>query len=105
MPQVSFQFRPKTGESGRGLIKAFRFGLVMPGGSRMVLDLAGPARIDKVFVLDAANDQPARLVLDLAPMDREGFMRPLCGAACLRLSPAPCARRARRRPRDRESPL
>jgi N-acetylmuramoyl-L-alanine amidase len=75
MPQVSFQFRPKTGESGRGLIKAFRFGLVMPGGSRMVLDLAGPARIDKVFVLDAANDQPARLVLDLAPMDREGFMR------------------------------
>jgi N-acetylmuramoyl-L-alanine amidase len=75
MPQVAFQFRPKTGESGRGLVKAFRFGLVMPGGSRMVLDLAAPARIDKVFVLDAANDQPARLVLDLAAIDREGFMR------------------------------
>jgi N-acetylmuramoyl-L-alanine amidase len=75
MPQVTFQFRPKTGESGRGLIKAFRFGLVMPGGSRMVLDLAGPARVDKAFVLDPANDQPARLVLDLAAMDREGFMR------------------------------
>ena len=75
MPQVTFQFRPKTGESGRGLIKAFRFGLVMPGGSRMVLDLAAPARVDKAFVLDPANDQPARLVLDLAAMDREGFMR------------------------------
>jgi N-acetylmuramoyl-L-alanine amidase len=75
MPQVAFQFRPKTGESGRGLVKAFRFGLVMPGGSRMVLDLAAPARIDKVFVLDAVNDQPARLVLDLAAIDREGFMR------------------------------
>jgi N-acetylmuramoyl-L-alanine amidase len=75
MPQVTFQFRPKTGESGRGLIKAFRFGLVMPGGSRMVLDLAGQARVDKAFVLDPANDQPARLVLDLAAMDREGFMR------------------------------
>src|SRR5437763_1101900 len=29
MPQVAFQLRPKTGETGRGLIKAFRFGLVM----------------------------------------------------------------------------
>jgi N-acetylmuramoyl-L-alanine amidase len=75
MPQVAFQFRAKTGESGRGLVKAFRFGLVMPGGSRMVLDLAAPARIDKVFVLDAANGQPARLVLDLLAIDRESFMR------------------------------
>jgi N-acetylmuramoyl-L-alanine amidase len=75
MPQVTFQFRPKTGETGRGLIKAFRFGLVMPGGSRMVIDLARPARIEKAFMIDAANDQPARLVLDLAAVDREAFMR------------------------------
>jgi N-acetylmuramoyl-L-alanine amidase len=75
MPQVTFQFRPKAGESGRGLIKAFRYGLVMPGGSRMVIDLARPARIEKAFVIDAANDQPPRLVLDLAAIDREAFMR------------------------------
>ena len=75
MPQVTFQFPPKTGEAGRGLIKAFRFGLVMQGGSRIVIDLTRPARIDKAFVLHAANDQPARLVLDLAPTDREAFMR------------------------------
>ena len=68
-------FRPRTGETGRGLIKAFRYGLVMQGGSRLVIDLARPARIDKAFVLDAANDQPARLVLDLAAIDRETFMR------------------------------
>jgi N-acetylmuramoyl-L-alanine amidase len=75
MPQVAFQFRPKTGETGRGLIKAFRFGLVMPGGSRIVIDLVRPVRIDKALVLDAANDQPARLVLELAAIDREAFMR------------------------------
>jgi N-acetylmuramoyl-L-alanine amidase len=75
MPQVTFQFPPKTGENGRGLIKAFRFGLVMQGGSRMVIDLARPARVDKVFVMEAANDQPARLVIDLAATDREAFMR------------------------------
>jgi N-acetylmuramoyl-L-alanine amidase len=75
MPQVTFQFPPRTGETGRGLIKAFRYGLVMQGGSRLVIDLARPARIDKAFVLDAANDQPPRLVLDLAASDRETFMR------------------------------
>jgi N-acetylmuramoyl-L-alanine amidase len=75
LPQVTFQLPPKAGESGRGLIKAFRFGLVMQGGSRMVIDLARPARVEKAFAIDAANDQPARFVLDLAPTDRESFMR------------------------------
>src|SRR6516164_359577 len=40
IPQVVFQLPPKAGESGRGLIKAYRFGLVMQGGSRLVFDLA-----------------------------------------------------------------
>jgi N-acetylmuramoyl-L-alanine amidase len=75
MPQVTFRLPPKTGEAGRGLIKAFRFGLVMQGGSRIVIDLARPARVDKAFVIDAANDQPARLVVELAAVDREAFMR------------------------------
>jgi N-acetylmuramoyl-L-alanine amidase len=75
MPQVTFQFPAKAGEAGRGVIKAFRFGLVMQGGSRMVIDLARPARIEKALVIDAANEQPARLLLDLAATDREAFMR------------------------------
>jgi N-acetylmuramoyl-L-alanine amidase len=75
MPQVTFQLPRKAGVTGRGLIKAFRFGLVMQGGSRMVIDLARPARIDKAFVLEAANEQPARLVLELTATDREAFLR------------------------------
>ena len=75
MPQVAFQFPARTGENGRGLIKAFRYGLVMQGGSRMVIDLAKPARIDRAFVLESNNDQPARLVLDLVAVDREAFLR------------------------------
>ena len=42
MPQVAFQFPARTGENGRGLIKALRYGLVMQGGSRIVIDLAKP---------------------------------------------------------------
>ena len=75
IPQVVFQLPPKTGESGRGLIKAFRFGLVMQGGSRLVFDLAKPAKIEKAFVVDSTETAPARLVLDLAPTDRESFLR------------------------------
>jgi N-acetylmuramoyl-L-alanine amidase len=75
MPQVAFQFPARTGENGRGLIKAFRYGLVMQGGSRIVIDLAKPARIDRAFVLESNNDQPARLVLDLAAVDRDAFLR------------------------------
>src|SRR5262249_41295453 len=66
---------PKAGETGRGLIKAFRFGLVMTGGSRIVIDLAKPARVDKAFVVDATDNAPAHLVLDLAATDRENFLR------------------------------
>ena len=75
MPQVNFRFPARTGEKGRGLIKAFRYGLVMQGGSRMVIDLAKPARIDRAFVLESNNDQPARLVLDLTGINREAFLR------------------------------
>ncbi len=75
LPQVSFQLKPKAGETGRGLIKAFRFGLVMQGGSRMVFDLTRPVRIEKAFALDATDAQPARLVIDLAPADRDTFLR------------------------------
>ncbi len=75
MPQVAFHFQPHAGETGRGLIKAFRFGLVMRGGSRMVIDLARPARLERTLLVEAANDQPARLVLELAATDRESFLR------------------------------
>lgn len=75
LPQVVFQLPAKTGENGRGLIKAFRYGLVMQGGSRIVMDLKGPVRVDKAFVLPPAQGQPARLVIDLAATDREAFLR------------------------------
>jgi len=75
IPEVTFKLPPKAGESGRGLVKAFRFGLMMEGGSRIVLDLAKPARIDKAYVMDASAGEPARLVLVLVATDRESFLR------------------------------
>lgn len=87
LPQMAFQFPSRTGESGRGLIKAFRYGLVMQGGSRVVVDTTGPVRVEKAFVLDPADGQPARLVLDLVSIDRASFMRTLALEAKPRRAP------------------
>jgi len=75
IPRVTFRLPAKAGETGRGLIKAFRFGIVMAGGSRIVIDLVKPARVEKAFVVDSADTAPARLVLELAASDRENFLR------------------------------
>jgi N-acetylmuramoyl-L-alanine amidase len=77
VPQLTFRLPAKAGEGGRGLVKAFRFGLVMQGGSRIVLDVSGPVRVDKAFVLDPVEGQPARLVVDLVAIDRDSFLRNL----------------------------
>ena len=77
IPQVSFQLPAGAGATGRGLIKAFRYGLVMPGGSRIVFDLTGPAKIANCYVLEAANGQPPRLVLELEEVDRTAFVQSL----------------------------
>ena len=88
IPQVSFQLPPEAGITGRGLVKAFRYGLVMPGGSRIVFDLTGHARIAKSYVLDAANDQPPRLVLELEEIDRTNFVQSLAVESRPQLRPA-----------------
>ena len=75
LPQVTFKLSPTAGEQARGLIKAFRYGLIMQGGSRIVIETKGPVRVDKAFTLDAADGMPARLVIDLSATDRASFLR------------------------------
>ena len=75
LPQVTFKLPAKEGEHGRGLVRAFRYGLIMQGGSRIVLDTKGPVRVDKAFALGPAAGQPARLVIDLAATDRDSYLR------------------------------
>ena len=74
LPQVNFQLPARVGETGQGLIKAFRFGQMMKGGSRVVLDLTGPVRVEKSSVVDAAGELPTRLVVELAAIGREPFL-------------------------------
>lgn len=89
IPEVIFRLPPHAGESGRGLIKAFRFGLMMEGASRIVLDVSKPVRVAKAFVMDAADGDPARLVLDLVPTDRQSFLHNIAREDKILASSAP----------------
>jgi N-acetylmuramoyl-L-alanine amidase len=88
LPQVNFQLAAGVGSAARGLVKAFRYGLVMPGGSRIVFDLTGPAKISNSYVLDPDNGQPARLVLEFSQVDRATFDQSLQSASQPQLRPA-----------------
>ena len=94
LPEVSFQIeasdstqnRPAPGwqslalvaarakaPAAAALIKAYRFGLLAPGKSRVVIDLAAPARIVRAASEKIASGEPARLVVELARTDRASF--------------------------------
>lgn len=88
IPQVNFQLAAGTGSAARGLVKAFRYGLVMPGGSRIVFDMTGPVKIANSYVLDAANGQPPRLVLDFEQVDHTSFVQSLAPESRPELKPA-----------------
>ena len=82
LPQTNW--RPPSELDGRGIVSRLRFGLFKPGTSRVVLDLAGPASVQQVMLLDGSDGQGNRLVIDLAPATAGG-VRPLTAA---RVQPA-----------------
>lgn len=73
LPNVNFDLPANSGRAGRGLISAYRYGVIAPGKARLVLDATGPVKIVKSFVQGEFEDQPARLVVDLVPTDPHTF--------------------------------
>ncbi len=73
LPEIDFRLPTGTGASGRGLVSDWRYGQFAAGRSRIVLDVTGPVKIDKAFVLPAVENQPARLVLDLLKTTTAAF--------------------------------
>jgi N-acetylmuramoyl-L-alanine amidase len=98
LPDVNFQLPDGRGAQKRGLISAFRYGLFAPGKARIVIDATGPVSVDKAFVLDPIDDQPARLVVDLVKTDRATFLRTVTRAE----APRP---EGERRPFPSENPV
>lgn len=64
-----------AGAGGRGLIQAYRYGLFAPGKSRVVVDLTGPALIERAQMVEGRDGEPPQVVLELVRTDAEGFRR------------------------------
>ena len=75
IPKVRFDLPVDAGDHGQGLVKGFHYGLVKSTTSRIVVDLAGPAKVARAIVEPAADGQPARMVLDVVAVERDTFLR------------------------------
>jgi N-acetylmuramoyl-L-alanine amidase len=75
LPGMNFRLPPGIGAAGRGLVKAYRYGRIGERRARIVMDLAGPALIQKSFLVDPRGGQPARMVVDLVATDPATFAR------------------------------
>ncbi|MFM8747499.1 MAG: N-acetylmuramoyl-L-alanine amidase [Aestuariivirga sp.] len=73
LPQVAFDLPPGTGDSGQGLIRAFRYGPVGEGRARIVLDTEGPALIERASIGFPEPGKPARLTVDLVKTGADAF--------------------------------
>ena len=78
MPEVNFQLDPAVGRvsalSDVALVKGFRFGLLAPGRSRIVIDLARAACPAQISARPIVEGEPAaRLIIELKPCDPSVF--------------------------------
>jgi N-acetylmuramoyl-L-alanine amidase len=73
LPDVHFKLKDDAGAKGRGLIERFRFGASAPGKSRIVLDLSGPAKIERMAIVPRASGSPLALELRLVATDAQSF--------------------------------
>ncbi len=85
LDEVNFHMAPRAAER-RGLIRTFRFGLFAPGKSRIVVELAGPAIIERALTIEGEEGRPPRLHLDLVSTSADGFRRAIADRAVSNLA-------------------
>ena len=73
MLEVDFELNPVSGVLTGGVL-GYRFGLLKPGISRVVIDLSKPLLVDKHFIIKPGAKPQSRLVIDLIPTTRSKFL-------------------------------
>jgi N-acetylmuramoyl-L-alanine amidase len=69
LPDVEFRLDPVAGQRSHGLVTAYRYGLLAPGKSRIVLDTAGPVHVEKAEIRAGGSGQPTQLAVELVKAD------------------------------------
>lgn len=73
-PELDWQAALAPEGEALGLIDRYRFGVFEPGQSRIVLDVSGPVKVARAFVLPPQGPYSHRIVIDLGPTDRKSFL-------------------------------
>jgi len=73
MLEVDFELNPVIRKLTDGVL-GYRFGLLKPGISRVVIDLSKPLLVDKHFIIEPGTKPQRRLVIDLRPTTRSKFL-------------------------------
>ena len=74
-PNFSSRLPENAGENGRGIIADYRYGEFQNDMFRVVIDTKGPVAVARNFVLEPQGGFGRRVVIDLAPTDRETFLK------------------------------
>ncbi len=75
LPDVAFDLPPGIGHKVRGLVSEYRYGVLEPGKSRIVIDTLGPVLIEKSFIVPPQDGQPARIIVDIVKTSEEAFVK------------------------------
>ena len=73
LPEVTFHLAPGTGNTGQGLVKAFRYGLFAEHKGRVVIDTEGPVAVREAKMDRAEGSNRIVLKLAMAPIDVATF--------------------------------
>ena len=71
--EVDFELNPVLRKLTGGVL-GYRFGLLKPGISRIVIDLSKPLLVDKHFIIEPGTKPESRLVIDLRSTTRSKFL-------------------------------
>lgn len=75
LSETVFSLEGEVGELPRSLIKAFRYGSIGEGRSRVVLELLGPALIDSHRIKEIASESRHRLFVDFKKTSASNFAK------------------------------
>ena len=103
LQDVDFKVPPVAGLAGRGLIKTFRYGLLAPGKSRIVIDVTAPVRIEKADIVALRGAETVQLRVSLAPASREEFLATAIGGGGAAICTAGCHQIRRHRSRRHQA--
>lgn len=88
LPEVNFQLGAEAGRTREGVVTSYRYGLFAPGRSRIVVDLAGPALVERIESVKS-RDGATLLTIAFRRSERGAFQK-----AAVASDPSPSLRKS-----------